>query len=101
MYFNQEFSTNYVLNEIDDYITQPKNIYQEIQDKKSERKTSQYYGVTFSKRNNKYRVVLVHNKKQIHIGFFENELDAAKSYNQKAIELNNEYNTHYKINTIT
>jgi phage anti-repressor protein len=100
LYFNQEFNTNYILNEIDDYITQPKNIYQEIQDKKSERKTSQYYGVTFSKRNNKFRTVLVHNKKQIHIGFFENEIDAAKAYNQKALELNMAHKTNYKINLI-
>jgi len=100
LYFNQEFNTNYILNEIDDYITQPKNIYQAIQDKKSERKTSKYYGVTFSKKNNKFRVVLVHNKKQIHIGFFENEKDAAKAYNQKALELNMSHKTNYNINLI-
>lgn len=99
MYFNQEFNTNYVLNNIPNYITIPKNIYQEIQDNKSKTKTSKYYGVTFNKCGNKYRAVLVHNKKKIHIGFFNNELDAAKAYNEKANELNENSNKLiYKIN---
>ena len=99
MYFNQEFNTNYVLNNIPNYITIPKNIYQEIQDNKSKTKTSKYYGVTFNKCSNKYRTVLVHNKKQIHIGFFNNELDAAKAYNEKVNELNENSNKLiYKIN---
>ena len=101
IYFNQELKTNYVLNDIPNWCSVPKNIYQEIQDNKSKNKTSQYYGVTFNKRNNKYRVVLVYNKKQIHIGFFENELDAAKAYNEKASELNKlNDKLIYKINVI-
>ena len=76
------------------------SIVKEIQDKKIEKKTCQYYGVTLSKRNDKYRALLVHNKKQIHIGFFENELDAAKAYNKKASELNSTTNSKYKLNEI-
>ena len=99
MYFNQEFNTNYILNNIPNYVNLPKNIYQEIQDKKSNRKTSKYYGVTFDKQKTKYRAVLVHNKKQINLGFYENELDAAKAYNEKANELNKSNNKLiYKIN---
>ena len=100
MYYNENFYTEYKLNDISDYITIAKNIYQEIQDKKIEKKTCQYYGVTLSKRNDKYRALLVHNKKQIHIGFFENELDAAKAYNKKASELNSTTNSKYKLNEI-
>lgn len=100
LYYNENFNTEYELNDIPDYLTIAKNIYQEIQDKKLEKKTCQYHGVTLSKRNGKYRVVLVHNKKQIHIGFFENELDAAKAYNQKASELNSKTNSKYKLNEI-
>ena len=100
MYFNNQFKTNYILNDIPGYITIPKNIHQEIQDKKVEKKSSQYYGVTFCKRSDKYRSVLVHNKKQIHIGFFEIELDAAKAYNNKALELNTNNKTQYKLNNI-
>lgn len=45
--------------------------------------------------------MLVFNKKQIHIGFFENELDAAEAYNKKANELNEENNKLiYKINKL-
>jgi len=99
LYFNENNNTNYVLNDIPDYITIPKDIYQEIQDKKMESKSSKYHGVTLSKKNGKYRAVLVHNKKQIHIGFFENELDAAEAYNKQANELNEKNEKLiYKIN---
>jgi prophage antirepressor-like protein len=45
-------------------------------------------------------ILLVYNKKQLHLGFFVNELDAAKAYNNKATELNKESNCKYKINVI-
>jgi hypothetical protein len=100
MYYNENFNTDYELNDIPNYHTIAKNIYQEIQDKKLDKKSSQYYGVTLCKRSDKYRAVLVHNKKQIHIGFFENDLDAAKAYNKKASELNSTTNSKYKLNEI-
>ena len=100
LYFNNKFNTNYVLNDIPNYTTVPKNIYQEIQEKTINKKTSKYRCVTFCKRNNKFRSVLVYNKKQIHIGFFEDELDAAIAYNKKANELNTTTNSKYKLNEI-
>ena len=100
LYFNNHLNTKYVLNEISDYITIEKNIYNENQASKISNKSSKYYGVTFNKKSNKYRSCLVYNKKQIHIGSFSDELEAAKAYNSKAIQFNNMYNTHYKINII-
>ena len=38
------------------------------------------------------------NKKVIRLGIFENEIDAAVSYNEKAKEFNIKYNKSYKIN---
>ena len=64
-------------------------------------KSSKYHGVTFDKRSNKFKALLVYNKKQIHIGTFIDELDAAKAYNVKAQDpLNKEFNCKYKINEI-
>jgi phage anti-repressor protein len=100
MFFNNEFNKTYELNEIPDYITQPRNIHNENEKKRLEKKSSKYHGVTFSKQNNKYKALLVYNKKQIHIGFFENEMDAVIAYNNKATEYNNLYNKNYKINVI-
>jgi hypothetical protein len=100
LYFNNHFNTKYTLNDIPDYTTVEKNIYDENQTTKMVNKSSKYHGVTFNKKSNKYRSCLVYNKKQIHIGFFTDELDAAKAYNTKAHELNNTCNTHYKINII-
>ena len=54
--------------------------------------------MTFSKRLNKYKALIVYNKKQICVGSFVNELDAAKAYNKRAIELNTNNNCKYKIN---
>ena len=97
LYFNNTFSTNYILNDIPNYITTPKNVHQNIIQNKMNKKSSKYYGVTVSK-SNKFKALLVYNKKQIHLGTFTNELDAAKAYNAKAQQLNTEHNCKYKIN---
>jgi len=100
LYFNQKFNTNYILNDISEEQIIPKNIYEEIQKAKINKKSSKYHGVTFTKSTNKWRGLLVYNKKQLHLGFFENELDAVNAYNSKATELNKEFNCKYKINVI-
>jgi hypothetical protein len=100
LYFNQKFNTNYLLNEISEEEIIPKNIYEEIQKAKINKKSSKYYGVTFTKSTNKWKALLVYNKKQLHLGFFENELDAVNAYNSKATELNKDFNCKYKINVI-
>lgn len=95
LYFNQNNNTNYVLNDIQDYVTIPTDIYSN----KVTNKSSKYYGVTLNKQNNKYKALLVYNKKQIHIGTYSSDLDAAEAYNKKANELNEEnHKLIYKIN---
>ena len=95
LYFNEQNNTNYVLNDIKDYITIPIDIYSN----KVTTKSSKYYGVTLNKQTNKYKALLVYNKKQIYIGTFINELDAAEAYNKKANELNEKNDKLiYKIN---
>jgi phage anti-repressor protein len=99
LYFNNHCNTKYKLNDIPDYITVEKNIYKDMYENKNSRKSSKYYGVVFSKQHNKWKALLVKDKKQIHIGFFVNEEEAAKAYNEKAMELNTEKtNKFYKIN---
>jgi hypothetical protein len=44
-------------------------------------------GVYWDKQNKKWKASLLHNKKQIHIGLFKNEKDAAKAVNWKCKEL--------------
>lgn len=100
LYFNNQFKLNYELNEIKNYTTIERNVYKEIQENKMTSKSSQYYGVVYSKQKKKFRSLLVHNKKQLHIGFFDNELDAAKAYNKKAIELNGIGKYKYKLNNV-
>lgn len=98
LYFNNKNGTKYVLNDIPDYITKATNLIDFDKIKNNENHSSKYYGVTFSKQSNKYKALLVYNKKQIHLGFFESELEAAKAYNVKAEELNKEYKKKYKLN---
>ena len=98
LYFNNEFNSDYQLNDIPDYITIPKNLVDELQNNKLSRKSSKYYGATFDKKKNKWRSVIVFNKKQLHLGFYDCEIEAAKAYDKKAKELNNANNCKYKIN---
>lgn len=98
LWFNNHEHTNYTLNVIDNYTTVEKNLISEIQSKKANSKTSSYIGV--SKNKLKWLALLTHNKKQIHLGSFDNEIDAAKAYDAKATELNQIYNTRYKLNNV-
>lgn len=50
---------------------------------------SKYKGVTWH--NGKWRARITHQKKQIHIGHFKSEIDAAMAYDKKASELFGEF----------
>lgn len=57
----------------------------------SKRGTSSYKGVCWSTAKNKWRANIMINKKQTHLGYFETEKEAAKSYDEKAKEIYKEY----------
>ena len=97
LYFNNNFNTEYILNDIPDYITIAKNVHEEYEKNRLEKKSSVYYGVN-KLPDGRYRALLVFNKKQLKLGNFTNEIDAAKCYNNKAMELNKDFNKSYKIN---
>lgn len=54
-------------------------------------KTSKYKGVRWSKVAEKWRAYIKKNKKWSCLGYFANEIDAAKAYNRKAKELFGEF----------
>ena len=54
---------------------------------KQANKSSKYKGVSWNKRNKKWRACIKHNRKMIHIGLFKDEKDAARAYDTKAKEL--------------
>jgi phage anti-repressor protein len=101
LYFNNTFSSDYILNDIPEYITLPVNIYELLQTKKTSKKSSKYLGVCLNKQTGKYKSIVVYNKKQIHIGTFTDEIQAAQAYNKRVSELNDKFNTNYKLNEIT
>lgn len=53
--------------------------------------TSGYKGVNWDKRYNKWRARIKLNKKEKHLGFFNNKEDAAKAYNEAAIKYFGEF----------
>jgi hypothetical protein len=53
-------------------------------------KTSRYKGVSWSKKN-KWASAISLNFKRIHLGYFDNEIEAAKAYDKKAAELFGEF----------
>lgn len=52
---------------------------------------SKYKGVSQARNSPRWRACIVVNKKQIHIGTFDDELDAARAYDRKAVELYGEH----------
>lgn len=61
--------------------------------------SSVFKGVYFYKNRNKWLVRIGINKKGTHVGYFDSEIDAAKAYNQKAIELFGEFAKLNNINS--
>ena len=53
--------------------------------------TSRYKGVSWSKSNKKYAATIRCNKQRFHLGWFDDEIAAAKAYDEKARELFGEF----------
>lgn len=66
-------------------VTASENAHQKKE--KSKSASSQYFGVTFHKQTNKWMASIKKNHMKHYLGIYENEMDAAKAYNQKALEL--------------
>lgn len=58
---------------------------------KQKNNKSNYKGVYFHKRDKKYISSIRFNKKLIHLGYFEDPIEAAKAYDKKAKELFKEF----------
>lgn len=58
---------------------------------KSPNATSKYYGVCRVKNTDRWETYITHDKKKHSCGYFDDEIEAAKAYNKKAIELYGEY----------
>ena len=59
--------------------------------------SSKYRGVSYNKIAAKYTASITHNHKQFYIGSFNIEIDAAKAYNDKALELHGKDYKHFNI----
>ena len=65
--------------------------------KGSKQTSSKYKGVYRKKHTHLWRAHIQYNRKDIHIGYFKDEEDAARAYDQKAIELFKEFaNLNFK-----
>ena len=53
--------------------------------------SSRYKGVHWCNTHKKFRARITHNSKRIHLGYFEDEIAAAKAYDKKAKELFGEF----------
>ena len=54
-------------------------------------KTSMFKGVCWHNHNNKWQVRIKYDQRSYHLGYFEDEIEAAKTYDKKAIELFGEF----------
>lgn len=59
--------------------------------RKTIKSKSQYKGVSWYNKTNKWIAQIQQNYKKLNLGYFTNEIDAAKAYNAKALELFGEF----------
>ena len=62
--------------------------------------SSKFIGVTWAKHANKWKVAIQFNRKQIHLGLFVSETEAAKAYNKAGKELFKEFVVPNLIKTV-
>ncbi len=66
------------------YNLRPSTNAENCKNQKARNGTSKYKGVCWCKKRNKWRANIRVNDKQVYIGHFNNEIDAAKSYDEMA-----------------
>jgi hypothetical protein len=69
--------------------TRNENAYNSL--KKGKNTSSKYKGVCFDKNRDKWTASICKDKVRLNIGRFDTEIEAAKSYNEKAVELHGEF----------
>ena len=99
-YLNINYNTNYILNKIDDYIPNPRNIPDDNKKLVLEKKSSKYIGVHYDNTRQHFVVSMRFKLKHINLGHHVDELECAKMYNQQALYFNNNYDTNYTLNDI-
>jgi hypothetical protein len=98
LFLNNTLNTKYILNNISNYITVPKDFRNDIINNKNDKKSSKFYGVSITT-TKKWAASYMLNKKKIHIGTFNTELQACQAYNETVSELNKN-GCNYNINII-
>lgn len=99
-YLNKTQNTNYQLNEIEDYIPNPRDILEENYKNKYENKTSSFNGVYFIRSKGIFEASIQYKKKSFKLIKNELDLECAKVYNEQALYFNNNFKTNYKLNDI-
>lgn len=99
-YLNTNYNTNYILNKIDDYIPNPRNIPDDNKNLVLQKKSSKYIGVHYDNTRQHFVVSMRFKLKHINLGHHVDELECAKMYNQQALYFNNNYDTNYTLNDI-
>jgi hypothetical protein len=99
-YLNKNENRNYILNEIEEYIENPRNVVEENIKKKFENKSSNFNGVYFIKSKQIFEASIQYKKKSYKLTKNLDEIECAKIYNEQALYFNNNLDTKYKLNDI-
>lgn len=99
-YLNLDSQNLYRLNELDDYIPNPRNIPVEMKKIKLENKTSKFTGVYFIKSKQLFEASISYKKKSYKLIKHSDDLECAKVYNEQALYFNNNLGTNYTLNDI-
>jgi hypothetical protein len=100
-YINKKEILNYHLNNIEEYVPNPRDIIAERLNIKLQNKSSEYTGVYFIKSKQLFEASIQYKKKNYKLCKDINSIECAKVYNEQAMYFNNHLGTKYKLNNIS
>lgn len=100
--FTQQTDVNikYILNDIENYIPNPRDIIKENKKTKLLNKSSNYNCVYWVKSKQIFHSSIQYKKKKYELIKNDDETECAKIYNEQALYMNNHLGTNYKLNDL-
>ena len=99
-YLNESLEIKYRLNQLENYVSNPRDLLEEYRQKRFQSKSTDFNGVYFIKSKQIFEASIQYKRKSYKLIKNTSDIECAKVYNEQALFFNNNFGTKYKLNDI-